>query len=1021
MPKAIVRDEETVERLFGLLEHSPGAIFIKDAQGRYTYVSASFTALAGRAKEEIIGKSDFDLFPRELANSFAAEDDSVRSSRQPMRFEEQFSYQGQQLSFLTHKFLLPSGEVASIALDLTKQKEVEQELRLSEERLLLATEGSGLGTYDLDLATGVGTWSKRAFEVLGLQPSPSGTASFSDWNERVHPDDKEELARQHAEAEGRGGPWQATYRVVRADNGETRWLRCHGAFPTARSGSRRSIGVVADVTEVVLAEEAARAAEAVALEQQLQLITLANVVPAFVWFASPDGKLNFLNERWYEYTGQTPEEALPDGWALTLHQEDAVLTGEVWSSALANGTSYEVECRYRRHDGAYRWYIARAEPQRDANGQILRWFGTSTDIHERKVAEQKLRELNQDLEASIEQRTAERDRMWRASRDLLCVARTDGTLLSVNPAWERKLGWSEEDLVGRVAAEIKHPDDEERTQAGLAQLAAGMPIDGFEDRYRHRDGSWRWISWSIEPAGELIYCAGRDVTAEKERAKELAILEAARRKADALYRAYFENTAEALFVVNVLEDGGFAIEDLNPAHQSSIGLPLAQVQGKRIDSVLPAVLAEPVIEHYRAAIASDGVHQYREFFELHGRRTFWDTVLVPVRDERGTTVRLIGSSRDLTNQIAAEEQLRQSQKMEAMGQLTGGVAHDFNNLLTPIIGALDMLQRQGLGGEREQRLIEGAAQSAERARTLVQRLLAFARRQPLQPTPVDVGQLVQGMADLIVSTIGPQIKVTVEVAEDLPPARADPNQLEMALLNLAVNARDAMPDGGRLRISADAATVGPNHQSGLQPGRYLHLSIADNGIGMDEATRARAVEPFFSTKGIGRGTGLGLSMVHGLALQLGGALTIRSTPGVGTNIELWLPESERAQLDAAAAPQVSVPRGKGKVLLVDDEDLVRASTSDMLNDLGYAVQEACSAEEALRLLASGYEPEVIVTDHLMPGMSGADLARKVREVHPQSKVLLISGYADVEGIAVDLPRLTKPFRIKDLAQSLSEL
>jgi CheY-like chemotaxis protein len=243
----------------------------------------------------------------------------------------------------------------------------------------------------------------------------------------------------------------------------------------------------------------------------------------------------------------------------------------------------------------------------------------------------------------------------------------------------------------------------------------------------------------------------------------------------------------------------------------------------------------------------------------------------------------------------------------------------------------------------------------------------------------------------------------------------------MALLNLAVNARDAMPDGGRLRITADVATVGPNHQSGLQPGRYLHLSIADNGIGMDEATRARAVEPFFSTKGIGRGTGLGLSMVHGLALQLGGALTIRSTPRVGTNIELWLPESERAQLDAAAAPQVSVPRGKGKVLLVDDEDLVRASTSDMLNDLGYAVQEVCSAEEALQLLAGGYEPEVIVTDHLMPGMSGADLAREVREAHPQAKVLLISGYADVEGIAVDLPRLTKPFRIKDLAQSLSEL
>jgi CheY-like chemotaxis protein len=277
------------------------------------------------------------------------------------------------------------------------------------------------------------------------------------------------------------------------------------------------------------------------------------------------------------------------------------------------------------------------------------------------------------------------------------------------------------------------------------------------------------------------------------------------------------------------------------------------------------------------------------------------------------------------------------------------------------------------------------------------------------------------MADLITSTIGPQIKVTVDVAEGLCPARADPNQLEMAMLNLAVNARDAMPDGGRLRISADAATIGPQHQSGLESGRYLHLSIVDNGIGMDEATLARAVEPFFSTKGIGRGTGLGLSMVHGLALQLGGALTIRSRLGVGTNVELWLPECDRKQVDQGATTQAPHVRGRGKVLLVEDEDLVRVSTCDMLSELGYDVQEACSAEEALQLLASGYKPEVIVTDHLMPGMTGADLARKVREDQPSTKVLVISGYAEVDGIAADLPRLTKPFRIDELAQSLGKL
>ena len=252
---------------------------------------------------------------------------------------------------------------------------------------------------------------------------------------------------------------------------------------------------------------------------------------------------------------------------------------------------------------------------------------------------------------------------------------------------------------------------------------------------------------------------------------------------------------------------------------------------------------------------------------------------------------------------AAHEQLRQSQKLEAMGSLTGGVAHDFNNLLTAIVGALDMLQRRGVGGEREQRLIGVAAQSAERAKILVQRLLAFSRRQPLQPVAVDLGDLVKNMAGLVSSTTGPQIRVVVDVADDLPRARADPNQLELALLNLAVNARDAMPEGGTLRISASAETVRAGARPGLKAGQYVRLSVADTGAGMDEDTLARAVEPFFSTKGFGKGTGLGLSMVHGLASQLGGALAIQSRLGLGTNVELWLPQTREEAETLAAAPR----------------------------------------------------------------------------------------------------------------------
>ncbi|WP_010216334.1 PAS domain-containing hybrid sensor histidine kinase/response regulator [Sphingomonas sp. PAMC 26621] len=402
-----------------------------------------------------------------------------------------------------------------------------------------------------------------------------------------------------------------------------------------------------------------------------------------------------------------------------------------------------------------------------------------------------------------------------------------------------------------------------------------------------------------------------------------------------------------------------------------------------------------------------------------------------LRDAQGTPVGCYQFVTDVTQRIRdqqrlseAEDALRQSQKMEAMGQLTGGVAHDFNNLLTPIVGSLDLLIRRGIGGEREQRLIDGALQSAERAKTLVQRLLAFARRQPLHPVPVDVGALIDGMSGLIESTLGPAIDVRTALAPGLPPARADANQLEMALLNLAVNARDAMPDGGTLRLIAEQEAVGPDHPTALSPGAYIRVSIVDSGQGMDAATRSRAIEPFFSTKGIGKGTGLGLSMVHGLAAQLGGALTIKSALGAGTTIELWLPVSAVAPPEEASVPSVEVrpaSTSPSRVLLVDDEPLVRLSTSNMLAELGYTVTEAGSAEDALVLLSNDASYGVVVTDHLMPGMTGAELARTVRTRWPALPVLLVSGYADLDDVASDLTRLAKPFRGAELAVALSQV
>jgi signal transduction histidine kinase len=392
-------------------------------------------------------------------------------------------------------------------------------------------------------------------------------------------------------------------------------------------------------------------------------------------------------------------------------------------------------------------------------------------------------------------------------------------------------------------------------------------------------------------------------------------------------------------------------------------------------------------------------------------------------DDAGKAVRMTGVVSDVTDRKEADAQLAQSQKMDAIGQLTGGVAHDFNNLLTPIVGSLDLLRRRHKDDERTQRMIGGALQAAERAATLTQRLLAFARRQALQPKAVDIGALIDGLADLMRRSLGPSIAVTIEIPRHLSSARVDPNQLELALLNLAINARDAMPGGGKLTLSVSEVVVDERNLIGLAPDRYVRIAAIDTGVGMDRATLARATEPFFSTKGVGKGTGLGLSMVHGLAAQSGGTLRLTSEPGAGTSVELWLPATEEAAADTVEnAAEPVVARRAAKVLLVDDEDLVRAATADMLRDIGYVVVEMASASQALSAIRSGVEADILVSDYLMPGMTGGQLISEIRASGNRMPALLVTGYAAAgEDVPDGVVRLSKPFRQTDLAARVDEL
>jgi signal transduction histidine kinase len=373
----------------------------------------------------------------------------------------------------------------------------------------------------------------------------------------------------------------------------------------------------------------------------------------------------------------------------------------------------------------------------------------------------------------------------------------------------------------------------------------------------------------------------------------------------------------------------------------------------------------------------------------------------------------------------AMAQLFEAQKLDTIGQLTGGIAHDFNNLLMAVLGSLQLLRKRLPDDPKALQLLDNAMQGAERGAALTKRLLAFARRQELKPAIVDVAALVDGMEDLLARALGPAVTLAKRIPDDLPPVRVDPNQLELALLNLVVNARDAMPAGGVVELAA-ASEEFPSRQGG---GRLVRISVSDTGTGMDGETLRKAADPFFTTKGPGKGTGLGLSMVHGLAEQSGGRLKIRSTVGSGTVVDLFLPAAEGVATDRlpaavdrlAALPPAPPQLQPQTILVVDDDALVSTGTTAMLEDLGHRVIEARSGLEALAVLRENGEIELVLTDHVMPGMSGLDLAREVRRAYPGKLVILATGYADAAGMADDtgVPRLSKPFTQYDLASAIA--
>ncbi|MDO9412615.1 MAG: PAS domain S-box protein [Pseudolabrys sp.] len=518
-----------------------------------------------------------------------------------------------------------------------------------------------------------------------------------------------------------------------------------------------------------------------------------------------------------------------------------------------------------------------------------------------------------------------------------------------------------------------------------------------------------------------------------------------RERQNARYHAIVDSAPDAIITINPDR----TIQWANGAAEDVFGYGLSELLGQKIDllldkdSALLSYLADDaVFPETDRAIGVTGKYKDGESGSFEVSLGHWtadqrDFVTTIWRDvsERVASDRALREARDALEKInqdletrveertreneVAMRQLHESQKMESIGQLTGGIAHDFNNLLAIILGSLGLLKKAVPDDARVARLLDRAIQGAERGATLTTRLLAFARRQELKVTVVSLQRLMPEMLDFVRHSVGPNISINVDVAPEVASVEVDANQLELALINLAVNARDAMPDGGSLTIACHNETNGKAH--GMLRDDYVCVTVTDTGEGMSEATLARAQEPFYTTKGIGKGTGLGLSMVHGFTAQSGGMMRIKSAPGKGTTVTLWLPrasERDAAEVKVVEAPPTVTSSGL-RVLLVDDDILVSMGAADMLLDLGHIVTEAKSGMEALQILDADSSFDVVITDYAMPQMNGLDLAHKVQERLPKMPIIMATGYAELpSGKAFEFERLSKPYSQHDLSAAL---
>nr|WP_314446053.1 PAS domain-containing protein [uncultured Sphingomonas sp.] len=656
-------------------------------------------------------------------------------------------------------------------------------------------------------------------------------------------------------------------------------------------------------------------------------------------------------------------------------------------------------------------------PQVEADGSISGIVILVTDVTEQRVAERAIRESE-----------ARFRRIANNAPVIMWVTRLDRHREFVNDAYLSFAGIARDQVNTHEWRDFIHPDDFERVVVeSMAGEASRRPFT-LEARYKRADGAYRWLqsvsSPRFGPDGELVGFIGAafDVTlakeAEGELRRQVEERTAALSASEGRFRAVFDTAME---MIALLSPEGDYLE-VNRTALQTMGCDPDEMAGHKAWDLPPVAgddkAAATMRDLIRRGAAGETVQAEIEV-TVGGQRQTHVTSIKPVPGPDGKPIYLVGEARDVSELRGAQEQLRQSQKMEALGQLTGGIAHDFNNLLTVVVGGLDLIVRRAEDPKLE-RYARNALEAAERGARLTAQLLAFSRVQRLEVQPTLVAPLIANMRPLIRNVLGPGIEKKIELHQGAIPVLADPTQLELAVLNLVINARDAMPGGGQLSITTRPVTISGDPE--MEAGDYLELSIGDTGTGMPAEVAARAFEPFFTTKEVGKGTGLGLSMVYGVARQSGGTARIDSRTGEGTTVRLFFRQAEGAAVKPGAAGTVDggdmrAAEQAARVLVVDDDADVRGFVVASLEDLGYEVAEACDGVEALQQFRRE-PPDLVVLDYLMPGMSGAEVAREIRNARPEQPILFVSGYSETDAIRAAAPGATllpKPFRSEALA------